>query len=175
MPSQCLPARVQQDPLTGALLLSLSPGRYRSRPLVLAEGRFLPTPDCHVTLLGRRLAGRLSAEQKRQLLQLAQTHLWQVRPCAECLLLERPAEHIQQPPAQSIIELVAVPAAFAFYQQLRELHRSDWPLPPMHVTAMTATGERGIGLYSAAELDRWRQRPLTTEERRQLILDDNPD
>lgn len=174
MHKQILSARLEQDPATGALLLALPLGRYRASPLALPEGRFLPAPDCHVTLLGRRLAERLSGEQQQQLLQMAQSLDWQVRPCVECLLLEQPAEQIDQPPRQSIIELAAVPAAFAFYQQLRGLHRTDWPIPPMHITTMTANGEHGIGLYSPAELDRWRQRPLNGEERRQLILATDP-
>jgi hypothetical protein len=73
------------------------------------------------------------------------------------------------PDRQAVVELCAVAKAVEFYHYLNVLTERQWPIPPLHITAMTDDGKRGIGLYSAADLARFQQRPLDESETQTLL------
>lgn len=120
------------------------------------ENNFTPKDEHHLTVIGKRtqlaLTGSGHLEDVMTLVNgmsrwtIASTGRFYVLSHSE---VDDEGGIIME---ESIIQLVDLPAMNELYDKIRQTTRLDIDTPPAHVTLYTKNADRGIGVYSQAQL-----------------------
>ena len=146
----------------GTVVLPVPGNRWpvRRKPLLLHGCRFRPKSELHVTLVGKELGARLKAAMKAGRLEqsdIARAFALQDWRCVRdgcCMRLAKPGTRGERGAgAQSVIEMISLPAMAGFHTSLGRLLGADLPVPPPHVTLYTHGDKGGIGVPDVATLD----------------------
>lgn len=163
MEKQRQPSAIEMHPLQGIergrLLLGVSTPDIEIPPVIksfASQGEFKPKGEYHVTVVGKKTQERLLAEgMLDDVVELLDTPLpWNIVSLEDILLLRNieTDDGGNQVIEESIIQLVTVPELNVLYDAIREVAGLDIPTPPAHITLFTKNADRGIGLYSNAQL-----------------------
>jgi len=153
------------------LVLNIPPSLWKppTASVVIDGETYAPKDELHVTLLGRALLEeietQLSLRLRRRLWAEARNRQWRIDRGGDLHLLEHfdPATP-GAPSARSIVEMIMLDGAEAFYQSLEHQVGRQLPRPPTHVTLYTLRDAGGIGIPDAGSLRRLTVRTLTREE-----------
>ena len=151
MSDAALPARLSRRAGGALLIVDLSP----PETIRLFGEEWPAKKEFHVTLLGREGLGNLLRDIGRLRIIRAEVAIsrsaaevnWKVRPTGEYWRLDDGDE-------RSIIEMVEVGGAEAFFTTLEGELETKIERPPYHVTLYMQNTSRGIGLATRADLER---------------------
>ncbi|MFC0676392.1 hypothetical protein ACFFGH_00825 [Lysobacter korlensis] len=140
-------------------------------PLELDGLEFEPKDELHVTLvgpaLGRQIHETLGERFRTCAVRAAFDALdWRFTRTGELLRLQKTVrlKSGDQYVANSIIELVQMPAMAKFHHALGDLLGRKLTVPPPHVTLYTHGRDRGIGVPSTAKMRAWTRRRVSPDE-----------
>lgn len=124
--------------------------------------RYKPKEEYHVTVIGLDMATTIHTLGKTNDVQaLISRFSWTIELSTHYTELAKDDENgIHR---QSIILRVRVPELVQFYAELEKILQIKFSIGPAHVTLYTKNYDRGIGLYSADDLSRFKVRDLYEE------------
>jgi hypothetical protein len=126
----------------------------------LTDG-FKEKSEYHVTVIARTLADTIvDLGISDQINTVIQGYNWSIELTDTYLEIAKDSDYGVH--RQSIIQLVDVPELDAFFDSLEEMVKSPVARPPAHVTIFTKNYDRGIGIYSQDDLDRYMIRKLSS-------------
>ncbi|HVF35004.1 MAG TPA: hypothetical protein VND91_06740, partial [Candidatus Saccharimonadia bacterium] len=153
----------------GTLVLPIDDrsGAWPARPLKLDETRFAPKRELHVTIVGRALGARVAEALSRE--SLAERELadafealdWSHDDTDAFVWLRKVKP---EGVADSIIELVDLPALAAFHFALGRRLGDRLAVPPAHLTRWVRGDPEGIGVPDDAALHELTVRLVAREE-----------
>ena len=157
---------IQLHPLQGVeqgrLLLKVEGANIsipRSIKLFADQNDFKPKDEFHVTVLGKRTQEMLAAEGVADIATslLEDVTCWSFATKDEFLLLRNVEidDNGGQIIEESIIQPVAILELDDLYDDIRQATGLDVPTPPAHITLFTKNADRGIGIYSGAQLAKY--------------------
>ena len=117
--------------------------------LVLDGVDFAPKAERHVTVVGRSLGARLSGAlaerrlEERELAARFEALDWSYEDTGAYVWLRKDKP---EGTAQSIVELIDMPAMAAFHFALGRLAGERLPVPPAHITRWVRGDAEGIGV-----------------------------
>ncbi len=139
----------------GTLVLPLPRAQRPSRALVLDGVAFEPKREHHVTVLGRTLGARVRdaiaqrSVAERELADAFEALDWSWADTDAYVWLRR---NKPEGRAESIVELIDMPAMAAFHYALGRRLGERLPAPPAHVTRFVHGDPEGIGVPDEATL-----------------------
>jgi hypothetical protein len=158
------PQQASFDPAEGYLILELDMQSFYLHPEgVRFEGRHFEAKDeVHITILSRDAAEAVRQHLERYPQDEDQVRMdetnWEYRKLDSFY-------HIQEDPeVETIVQMVEVPGAGAFFNQVGQLVGQELELPPTHVTLYMRGTEKGIGIPTQAEFERLAQKQIRLEE-----------
>ncbi len=150
------------------VVLNIPPSLWKppTVPVAVDGEAYAPKDELHVTLLGSALLAeleqQLSLRLRRRLWAEARNRQWRIDRGGELHLLEHfDPSTPGASPARSIIEMITLEGAEAFFQSLEHHIGRQLPRPPAHVTLYTLRDAGGIGVPDAGSLRRLTVRTLT--------------
>lgn len=143
----------------GRFLLDVPSGMVTAYPEVKAYAEsqgFRQKDEQHVTVIGERTQRLLGeAEEVDEVMELIGSMSdWPIVECGDVLVLKNveTGEDGLDIVEESIIQLVTLPGMDELYDQIRKITGLAIETPPAHVTLYTKNADRGIGVYSRAQL-----------------------
>lgn len=123
--------------------------RARDHAVVLDEARFEPKAELHVTVVGRTLGARIAQAladgtlQEAALASAFEALDWSWSDTGAYVWLRKDKPEGR---AESVVELIEMPAMAAFHFALGRKLGERLPVPPAHVTRWVRGNPEGIGV-----------------------------
>jgi hypothetical protein len=144
----------------GRFLLDVPAGTVVTQPETEAyatQHGFRQKDEQHVTVIGKRTQQLLNECGKLdEVMSIASSVAdWPIAEYGDIVVLkntevdEKGYETIEE----SIVRLIALPEIDRLYDQIRAITGMSIETPPPHVTLYTKNADRGIGVYSRAQLE----------------------
>ncbi len=148
---------------TGYLVVNIDKASYTflDRPVRWDNRIFQPKIELHITIISQDAEKVLrataeNAEMLARVQNLVSHTDWRFHKLSDFYHI------VETPGVETLIQMVALPALPAFFEELSSLLGEHFHLPPTHVTLYTLGTEKGIGLPTRAvfeELTRSRVDP----------------